>query len=301
MTREVDWLQRLASAAMDLPMDTGPRPYWSQRRSRSQAPASTDLPATVRRVRVEVDRLTRDHWFAQTLGFDCVDGAGQVDTTLEEELDRRLGKPQLISVDEDLWTEDDLCDFVEVLHDLASRPTRAWYHSYADCGVHPSAFDRASGQGLYRWRINQLLDQSSLGLRLADTGDDAGRMVRTLPPMVEELVDEMGDVTATNDPHVPHAIALYRVRGATREDKKAAVVELGLFLEQHREVLTNSVTKATADPFFELLNKFALRHRNANQVDGYPDEVLDWAFHWALATVRLVQVLISAATSDTTA
>lgn len=294
----MDWVESLCAAAMNLPMDTGPRPYWSQRRNGSRTPASTDLPATVRRVRVEIDRLTREHWFAQTLGFDCVDGAGQADTTLESELDRRLGKPQLINLDEDLWTEDDLCDYVEVLHDLASRPTRTWYHNYADCGVHPSEFHQASGQALYRWWINQLLVVSSLGLRLADTGDDVGRMVRALPPVVEELVDELGDLTATSDPHVPHAIALYRTRGATREDKKVAVVELGGFIEQHREVLINSVTKATADPFFELLNKFALRHRNASQVDGYPDEVLDWAFHWALATVRLVQVLISTTSPD---
>ncbi len=108
----------------------------------------------------------------------------------------------------------------------------------------------------------------------------------------------MGDVTVTNDPHVPHAIALYRTRGATREDKKVAIVELGSFVEQHREVLTNSVTKATADPFFELLNKFALRHRRADQVDGYPNEVLDWAFHWALATARLVQTLITTTAPD---
>ena len=300
MTGELDWLQDLASAAKDLPLDTGPRPYWSQRRGRVQAPTSTDLPTTVRRVRAAIEQLTREHWFAQAFGFDCVDGNGQADTTLRAELDRRLGKPWLINLDAHSWSEDDLCDYVEVLHDLAARPTRTWFHSYSNCGVHPSDYDHASGQALYRWEINQLLDQSSLGLHLADSGDDIGRMVRTLPSEVEKLVDELGDINTTNDPHVLHAIALYRTREATREDKKAAVVELGSFIEQHREAFANNVTKAAADPLFELLNKFALRHRNAKQIDGYPDEVLDWAFHWALATVHLVQQLNSSAVPTST-
>ena len=297
MSAELDWLQRLSLSAKDLPLDSGPRPYWSQRQGRAKASVRTDLATTVRRVRVAADQLTRELWFAQTLGFECVDGNGEADTTLALEMDRRLGKPHLTDLGDNHWSEDDLCDFIEVLHDLAARPTRTWYHSYGDCGDHPIDFHRTSGQALYRWKINQILEQSSLGLRLATSGDDAGCMVRTLPAAVEELVEELVDVAVTADPHVPHAISLYRTRGGTREDKKAAVVELGGYIEQHRDVFTAHVTKAAADPLFELLNKFALRHRRADQVDGYPDEVLDWAFHWALATVHLVQQLIAAADS----
>jgi hypothetical protein len=299
LTNELDWLLRLSSTALDLPLDSGPRPYWSQRQSRAQAGASADLPTTVRRVQVAVEQMTREHWFAQTLGFDCCDGTGDADTTLVRELDRHLGKPQLVEFDEHVWSEDDLCDYVEVLHDLAARPTRTWYHDYSNCGIHPIDFHRASGQALYRWKINQILDQSSLGLRLADSGDDVGRIVRTLPTAVEELVEQLGDITATNDPHVPHAIAQYRTRGATREDKKAAVIELGSYVEEHKGVFFERLGKKSADPFFELLNKFALRHRRADQADDYPDEILDWAFQWALATVRLVMQLSATAGPDT--
>lgn len=299
MTSELDWLERLASAAPTLQMESGPRPYWSQRQVRTQTVASSDLPTTVRRVRVVVNELTDQNWFARTLGYDCFDGGGETGTTLESELDRRLGKPHLLDLDENGWSADDLCDYVEVMYDLAARPSRSQWHSWNNCGLHPTAFHRSSGRQLFCWRINQILDQSTLGLRLADTGEDVGRMVRALPSAVEELAEELGDIEATGDPQVPHAISLYRARGATREDKKSAIVSLGSYLEQHREAFTDRVTKPVADPLFEVLNKFALRHRRADQIDGYPDELLDWVFRWSLDTVRLVQQIISASGTGT--
>lgn len=96
-----------------------------------------------------------EHWFARTLGFDCIDGNGESSTTRAEVLERRVGKPQLVDLPADQWTVDDVCDYVEVMHDIAARPTRGWVHSYAGCGWHPSDYDRVSGQALYRWRINQ--------------------------------------------------------------------------------------------------------------------------------------------------
>jgi hypothetical protein len=218
-----------------------------------------------------------------------VDGNGDSDTTMSDVLRRWVGKPQLADLPVDQWSEDDLCDYVEVMHDIAARPTRGWFHSYGGCGWHPSDYDRASGQALYRWRINQVLDASTLGLRLAAEGEDIGRVVRVLPSGLDELVAELADVDVTGDPTVPHAITLFRHHGATREDRRAAVRALADVLEAHRPLLKEELLSKDEGALFQIANQFGIRHRNANQQTDYPDEYLDWLFHWYLATVDLIR------------
>jgi hypothetical protein len=88
------------------------------------------------------------------------------------------------------WTLDQFCDLVEVFHDLVARPSRRWYHDYSSCGWHYSAFATGPARRLYRWRVNRLLAASTLGLRLAEDGEDLGRLVRVEPTGVEDLPEK---------------------------------------------------------------------------------------------------------------
>lgn len=195
------------------------------------APTS-ELGATVRRVRNLIDELARDHFFAEALGFDCVDGNGDHGSSADVELGTRLGKAHLWSAIDSEFSEADLCDVIEVFHDLAARPKRGWYHSYCDFGFHPSAFHRKSGQALFRWRINQVLETSSVNLRLAEDGEDIGRMVHASPPGLGELVEStLASPPSDDRQDVAHAVALYRSRCATRQDQRSAVVALAGILE----------------------------------------------------------------------
>ena len=38
---------------------------------------------------------------------------------------------------------------------------------------------------------------------------------------------------------------------------------------------------------FQIANRFAIRHQNADQQSNYADAYLDWIFWWYLATVDL--------------
>ena len=241
------------------------------------------------RCRAVISDLEAQHWFARSLGFECCDGHGDFAVTLDDVLERRVGKRHLASLPTGQWTEDDLCDYVEVLHDIAGRPTRGWFHSFSGCAWHPSDYDRASGQVLCRWRINQVLERSTLGLRLAAEGEDVGRMVRVLPDGLGDLVAELADAAASGDPSVPHAISLFRRHGGTREDRRSAVRELADVLEGHRQMLKDELLSKDEDALFLIANRFGIRHRGANQQTDYPDEYLDWLFHWYLATVDLVR------------
>jgi hypothetical protein len=293
------WLERLRVQAPTLRPESAPRPCWSQKRGRAASATAMDLPTTVHRCQATIQEMENEHWFARTLGYDCVDGNGEPSTTLEEVLGRRVGKPQLTQLAADQWTEDDLCDYIEVLHDLAARPTTEWFHSYGGCGWHPTRYDRASGQALYRWRINQVLDASTLHLRLANEGEDTGRVVRVLSDSLDDLVIDLADITATNDPTVPHAISIFRRHGATREDRRAAVRELADVLEAHRPLLKQELMSKDEAALFHIANQFEIRHRNTTQQNDYSDEYLDWIFHWYLATVDLIRRLVGSTGSVT--
>lgn len=286
------WLEELRTQVPSLRSESTPRPYWSQKQGRPAANAATDLHATVTRCRAVISEFERQNWFARTLGYECVDDFGDRDgdgdVTLADVLERRVGKPHLADLPTERWTEDDLCDFIEVLHDIAARPTRETFHSWNECGWHPMEFDRAFGQALYRWRMNQVLEASTLGLRLAAEGDDIGRLVRVLPGGLDDLVVALATVEAGGDPSVPHAIGLRR-HGASREDRRSAVRELADVLEAHRALIKDKLLSKDEDALFVIANKFDIRHRGANQHNDYPDEYLDWLFHWYLATVELIR------------
>lgn len=171
------------------------------------------------------------------LGFDCCDGNGDAGHTARSELEWRVGKPDLWNAEPTTWSEADLCDFIEVFHDLAARPRTGWWHSYGGCGWHPATYGRAAGQEIYRAHVNALLDSSTIGLMLADSGDDRGRMVHVVAPALGELIEATVAEAAPSRDAVAHAVALFRGRSATRADKRSAIVELAAVLEERKSLL----------------------------------------------------------------
>lgn len=290
---ELSWLEELASVADHLPREARPRPYWSQRRDDRTLPSLKSREAATRRARQLVDEMLGEHFFAETLGYDCVDGNGDHGTSPQDELDRRVGKPHLWDVDTEEWDEDDMCDFVEVFHDLASRPTGGWFHSYGGCGWHPSGFNRRSGQALYRWRMNEVLNNSVLDVRIADAGEDIGRMVRVAPHDLGELVDDVLNEPGPERDELAHAIALFRSRSSTREERRSAVVGLARILEGRRALLKEELLTKDEGDLFSIANRFDLRHKRADQKADYADEYLEWIFYWYLSTVRLTDQLLT--------
>ncbi len=290
---ELAWLRELLGDVPGLPEQQRPRPYWSQRTSSSPAEPEP-WPSVVHRLRALINEFERDHYFAEVLGYDCVDGNGQSDSSVEHELGSRVGKPDLLGKADADWSESDLCDFIEVFHDLAARPTRGWYHDFCNCGFHPARFSRKSGQALYRWRVNRLLDGTSLDVRLAEEGEDIGRMIRVAPAGVAQLTsDALTSSTGEDRDEVAHAVALFRARDASRHQQRSAIVALAGILEHRRALLKEELPRKDEAPLFEIANKFDLRHRKPDQHADYDDAFLEWVFYWYLATVHLTNQLIA--------
>src|SRR5690606_26918625 len=105
---------------------------------------------------------------------------------------------------------------IEALHDLIARPRRIEeYDHWNDCGRHYSDFAVGTGRALYRHRVNRALAVARIPLRLAESGEDAGRLVRVEGDARDGLVAAMlADAEGPTGDAVQHAIALFRSRDA---------------------------------------------------------------------------------------
>ena len=218
-------------------------------------------------------------------------------SALDYEALRLLGVPRLWPLRPQEWTEDLFYSLVELVHDLAARPRFVFQHEEMQEPVY-EAFSRPAGQRLYRWRVNQMFAKAANGLALAEDGPDTGRVVQNPAPDFAELEAE----TAASTEHrteVGHARALFRLRGATREEKKSAVVELAGVCERHRHgILKSGLPGGDSGELFNIANNFHLRHKDLKQIDSYGEEYLDWLYWWYLATVALLERLLAQTNHD---
>ncbi len=164
-------------------------------------------------------------------------------------------------------------------------------HNYAGCGWHHGDFSLDAGRVLYRWRVNNLLDRSHFRLRLAEEGDDIGRLVNGSDPARSDLLHAMAQRTDLIGDRLRHAISLYRSRHADEHAKRSAVIVLAGILEERRPLIKSELLRKDEGDLFSIANNFAIRHQNEQKKSDYSVEFLDWIFWWYLATIELTDRL----------
>lgn len=292
-TMQERFLKNLADNAHHLREDPPLRPpLWSKRKAGAsgQEVVALSVDSFFAEYMDLVSDLNRLGYFDKTFGVDCVERPRTTEPT------QYLTKITGVSV---VWPlsftqvgpdRDLLFDIVEALHDAVARPRNIEYHDFNDCGWHGEHFDTATGRAVYRWRVNKLLERTSLKLRLGDTDSEEGRLVTTSDKVREEVVDSLlSDTSAPSADRIHHAIREFRRRGATREDKRNALAELAGVLEQRKTDgnLKNVIDDPDADALFHIANKFDIRHHNKTQKGDYPDYYLDWILWTFLASIEL--------------
>jgi len=276
----------------------GRTPYWSERRLSSR-PGAVSLAGTVRELARVIDDLDSRGYFEKAFYKDCVDGPADIERP-SGLIERAIGVSDLwpLSAKRLTGDQDLFCDVIEILHDFVARPRARYMHSYGGCGWHHSAFSFEAGQALYRWRVNQVLDRSDLGLRLADEGEDTGRLVAVTDSARTELAASMaGRIDPGTGDVVRHAIALYRGRSASEHDKRSATVALAGVLEERRPLLKAELVSKDEGALFMIANQFAVRHRNEAQKADYDPAFLDWFFWWYLVTIELTDRILARQTA----
>lgn len=290
-----DYIADLLAYAPRLREHRRPTPYWSMRRNLGghSSPQRT-LPQLQDDFTQLISVLLADGYFDRALPKICVDDPDGVDIDPNMVLAERLGVPDLWPLRPDQWDTDTFYDLIEVFHDLAARPRRRHWHSWNNCGWHFNGFATDIGRAVYRWRVNELLATGGIELRLADNGEDIGRLVHSVDDARTDLVRQVLD---TPEPdiagRVQHAITLFRGRASTTHDKRSAVLTLAGVLEERRELIREQIGRSDEGALFRIANDFAIRHQRRGQQADYDPMFLDWIFWWYLATVELTDRLIA--------
>jgi hypothetical protein len=279
-------------------------PYYSERHGR--APRAEPLAfEDLRRLVVSVfDSFRERGYFQEAFGYECVDGDqyGAVGRDPGAFFLRKIarehiwpywysdpGAPVLLrSTWAEEWDADTLFDVIEILHDHTSEPTKTRYHSFANCGLHASHFDRAAGRREYRAEINAVLDRHDPPYELGSNG----RIIECVPdefrPLIKASVPDHVDEDLITG-KIESAVSAFRARGASIDDKRHAVRDLADVLEAIRPEMKQAMQSKDESALFDLANNFAIRHNNRKQQKEYDRQPwLSWAFYVYLATIHAV-------------
>jgi hypothetical protein len=292
------WFNELISRAGELRLWTEPRPYWTQRRRPATPVREPDAAAVRRDFARLIGDLERHGYLEEIFGKDCPDDHDELPDP-SEELDKRLGLSGLWPPRPQEWDEDTFFGLVEVFHDLVSRPRNRWPHPWSGCGWHHNEFNTAPARVLYRWRINQLLSAAGIDYRLADDGEDQGRLVSVTDEARSDLVHQTLQ-TADQDvrQRIDHGVALFRSRGASVENKRSAILALVGILEERRHLIRTEIGRPDEGDLFKIANGYSLRHRRAGERNDYDPAFMDWIFWWYLATVELTTRILERQARD---
>lgn len=289
------FLVRMLRQADTFPHDLPRKPYRSQRRHRPDVTEATgiSLGTAVSRFINLISELEARGYFERSFDKDCVDDPATTDPA--ELIEHEIGVPGLWPLPADGLTDevDVFLDIIEVLGEFVAAPQSRYFHSYAGCGWHHQDFNLGLGREIYYWQANRLLGQTSLGLQLATSGEDRGRLVEVSGDARNDLVAQTvaGAEVTVRDP-IQHAVALFRKRGSTVEDKRSACVALAGVLELRRQLLKDELFTRDEGALFQIANEFDLRHRTERQRRDYDPAFLDWVFWWYLGTIELTDRII---------
>lgn len=283
-------VEKLLARASQLREHHAPSPYWSARHG-AVAGGPRRSPNQLRGDFARLISSLQTHGYLdRAFPKICTDDRAGMEPELEALLVDRLGVSGLWPLQPAAWSNDVFYDLVEVFHDIVARPRTRDGHREHPPSWSYSDFATGIGRALYRWKVNRLLESGGVELRLAEDGEDVGRLVQLVDDARTDLIERnltlsQPDVAV----RVRHAIALFRRRGASTEDKRSAVVTLAGILEGRLPVIkeTSLLTGNDESALFNIANNFALRHQDIKQQRDYDPAFLDWIFWWYLATVEL--------------
>jgi len=274
------------------------RTYYSERNRMGPTGGRLDLLTIIKLFKSEYKRLEQAGYFTEAFGFWCVDLEqvdGLVGSDVEAHITYSVGRSGLWPIESAYanYSEDDLFSLIEYLFDHVSKPVSGTMHTYQGCGMHWETFDKSAGQAEFLGSMNRLLERYGDGWELTTTGEIMGRA----PAGTEVLLG--ADLPHSDDNisgRVESAIAKFRLRHATKDDRRDAVRDLADVLEYLRPAAKSVLDKKDENDLFNIANNFGIRHHNSSQKTSYDTSIwLSWMFYFYLATIHAVVRLIEKA------
>src|SRR5690606_29055044 len=124
----------------------------------------------------------------------------------------------------DSYSEDDLFDMIEFLHDHCSKPIDGYYHQYNNCGYHYDTFNDLDGQKFYRTTINTILGGYGNGFELSEDGEILELPDSNISSLLEADIPSNDENNVTNK--ISLAVLKFRRHKSTLEDRKDSIREL---------------------------------------------------------------------------
>jgi hypothetical protein len=272
-------------------------PYYSIRTGKNKMAGNIDLTILLRLFKPLYFYFDSEGYFQEFFGFECVDAGftpGKLGHDIEGALIIALRKADLWPISEQIddYSEDDIFDLIEFLHEHCSKPTKRDYHGWSDCGWHCSEFDETAGREEFRSKINPMLKIYGEGFELSLNGE-----ILTLPDSGLDALLE-APLPAVDPENVEARISAARIKfrrsRSSIDERRDAVRDLADVLEYLRPKIKGILSNQDESDLFNLANNFGIRHHNPSQKLNYDKPIwYSWLFYHYLATIHAVLRLIA--------
>jgi hypothetical protein len=181
------------------------------------------------------------------------------------------------------YTEHDLFDILEFLHDHISKPELGSLHCQQN-EPHYLKFDVQAGRVEFREAVNALLTDYSTGYELSPEG-----LILSLPDLglADLESEELPPFDPTNvENRVRAAIVRFRRYEASHDDRREAIRALADVLEFMRPQIRVAMPDDEA-ALFQIANRFGIRHHKKDQQTDYDKAVwYPWIYYYYLASIH---------------
>jgi len=266
------------------------KPYYSVRTGINPLSERFNLVTVLELFKTLYIYFEDEGYFQESLGYECVDNGfipGSLGHDLSGALLLELRKHDLAPVRSKIekYTEDDLFDMIEFLHEHCSKPIKRHYHSFSNCGWHCETFEREPGRQEFRTKVNKILALYGPGYELSVDGE---LLVLTETGFQGLFEAPIPDIDPENiSARVEAARVKFRRCRSSMDERRDAIRDLADVLEFLRQDLKGVLTRSDEKDIFNLANNFGIRHHNANQKTHYDKPIwYSWMFYYYLATIH---------------
>lgn len=267
------------------------RQYFSVRTGKISPNHEVNFEVLKKLFLVNYKKLETEGYFQKYFGIDCTDGfiEGELGSEIDAIIFVNLRKENLYPIIKNLpdYTEDDLFDILEFLHDHCSKGLDGHYHSWNQCGYHYENFNDFEGQKYFRDLFNPILKEFQNGYEISDNGEILILSETGLSNLFDADIHTNDNENVTE--RINAAITKFRRHKSTLDDRRAAVRELADVLEFLKPDIKKTLNRKDENDLFNIANNFGIRHHNADQQTEYDKAIwYSWIFYFYLATLHTV-------------
>jgi hypothetical protein len=272
------------------------RDYFSVRTGKIIPNKIIDLKVLKKLFLIIYKKIEVDGYFQKYLGFYCEDQEevpGELGYDLKDVMFIHLKKENLfpITIEIENYSEDDLFDVLEFLHDYCSKGIDGFYHQHNGCGYHWEKFNDKEGQLYFREQINPILKDYANGFELSTDGE----ILQLADSGLSHLFD--ADVPTSDkgniETKINNSVLKFRRYKSTMDDRQDSIRELVDVLEYLRPKAKEYLESKDESDLFNIANNFGIRHHNEQQKNKYDVAIWhSWMFYHYLATIHALLRII---------